>query len=828
MSWFSHIPGSQKYSLTGQNKNKSKKKQTQQSENFSGRKVTVADQKTSIPWHTVRKQLSASHGKQTQQKVMKDLKPSNLSLRKVTELHQQAEKITARTTQKNQKKLSRWLCFTHTDSPVSKAFSHLYSSVALSKLPALEKQRMTDFLTEKIGNKPSSLNKAEVTESCVKNLVGYRSCFSKLAPETAAALKTQLSCHGPVFSGQLTDFMEIRGDFNPIQQHWANKFKAATSLTASLTQDSPFEKRAKLSFTQQKTQIIKQKRRLSEMATTLNKNQLTLPANLHKAMISDIKVQIKQMDEHLIFINECIKNDFSSTENFTTQKQRQINTAINLLDQAIADTIKNREQAVPKKQDELTLLLNEYGQLKRKLKQLSPNTNTKTSPPHDISLSLREHRHDIMETLKASGMPSAYIKKNWASVEVKLVNREGWKTISKPLILRDAGQQLKCESHIKPAANMRFHAEETEMQDAGARDPFENSYKGGACSSPTKTRTDHALNLHQSSLRMSGQPKALYAGIRSGTMAAQKLKDPEERAKASDNWAKEIVTSALVHKLEQSPSLYSHIKTGEPIAINLGSTSLLTPDLLRSKTHFSDNERLLQSEQYNALHRLANSNDPLVVYDAEGNQHEIKIALDVAAMNVGVNTLSLNNMIEGVTQSRSKADEYMQTGLEKLMGSLDSSQPLKGWAGQWLAENPDSPDAATIKQLCHQIRHIYNAKLHHHEGQDAYKLVVRIQLLLHSINAVPHFNCKSGKDRTGEADARIKEFAFEVSRAGGTVPEPESSWTMERKEQVQAFLYGAGEQEVLMNNVGDAKLKTATGKQQQGELFSLLHEKVAM
>lgn len=57
---------------------------------------------------------------------------------------------------------------------------------------------------------------------------------------------------------------------------------------------------------------------------------------------------------------------------------------------------------------------------------------------------------------------------------------------------------------------------------------------------------------------------------------------------------------------------------------------------------------------------------------------------------------------------------------------------------------------------------MFNSKMHHPEGTDAYKFISRLLMLADFIEAVPHFNCKSGKDRTGEADASVKALACEI------------------------------------------------------------------
>lgn len=101
------------------------------------------------------------------------------------------------------------------------------------------------------------------------------------------------------------------------------------------------------------------------------------------------------------------------------------------------------------------------------------------------------------------------------------------------------------------------------------------------------------------------------------------------------------------------------------------SSSLLTADYARHITHVNDDELQLQREQYRASQALAASDEPLVIYDAQGKEYQVKIALKVATLNVGVNLLSLNPVVAAALSSWSQADKYTEEGLTTLAGSLN-------------------------------------------------------------------------------------------------------------------------------------------------------------
>ena len=511
----------------------------------------------------------------------------------------------------------------------------------------------------------------------------------------------------------------------------------------------------------------------------------------------------------------------------------RLNTAIEILTNAIADAEKNKQllprektipdQQVKKYQKQLEIFENQKNALKIE-------TGAHPSPNH-FSQVLKKHEDAIKAGLKASGLSSTYLRKNWKKTQTALINEAGWETVNKSLLLRKDNHHIQCSSRIKPAALMRFYPDQLmkpaqiQQQHIPGRDPFEYSYAGKACASETSSTTDHALNLQETSLDTidkNGSPRELFSAMRSGATPVKKLTNPDQQARAASSWAKEIATAALIRKLTQSPTARTQVQNGAPVTLKLGSTSLLTPDLLRHKLQIHHDEHALQYELYQALHNLARpENSTLTVYDANGSRHEIKVTLDVATINQGVNKFALDDTMEKILHSRAGADKYTKEGLNKVMGHLDPATSPGGWVGEWLANNPTHCNKLIVEQLCRQIQRIYNTNLHHTEGFDAYKLITRFQLLLYYIGAMPHFHCKSGKDRTGMADACIKEMAFAIDQSG-KVPEPDAPWTLERKEWRQAFMYGAGEQEVLMQNIGASKFKTSTGKKELGELFPLL------
>ena len=91
-------------------------------------------------------------------------------------------------------------------------------------------------------------------------------------------------------------------------------------------------------------------------------------------------------------------------------------------------------------------------------------------------------------------------------------------------------------------------------------------------------------------------------------------------------------------------------------------------------------------------------------------------------------------------------------------------------------------------------------------------MVSRLSLVSHLMGETPLFNCKSGKDRTGQLDAEVKFLAAAADESGGRVPAPDESmeaWRPVRND----FVFNTGNLEMQRLNTGlpGYKLKGVPG-----------------
>ncbi|EEB1715383.1 SPI-1 type III secretion system effector inositol phosphate phosphatase SopB, partial [Salmonella enterica subsp. enterica serovar Enteritidis] len=314
--------------------------------------------------------------------------------------------------------------------------------------------------------------------------------------------------------------------------------------------------------------------------------------------------------------------------------------------------------------------------------------------------------------------------------QVKQLNNQPWQTIKNTLTHNGhhyTNTQL-------PAAEMKI----------GAKDIFPSAYEGkGVCSWDTKN-IHHANNLWMStvSVHEDGKDKTLFCGIRHGVLSPYHEKDPLLRHVGAENKAKEVLTAALFSK----PELLNKALAGEAVSLKLVSVGLLTASNIFGKegTMVEDQMRAWQSltQPGKMIH--------LKIRNKDGDLQTVKIKPDVAAFNVGVNELALK-LGFGLKAS----DSYNAEALHQLLGNdLRPEARPGGWVGEWLAQYPDNYEV--VNTLARQIKDIWKNNQHHKDGGEPYKLAQRLAMLAHEIDAVPAWNCKSGKDRTGMMDSEIK------------------------------------------------------------------------
>lgn len=143
------------------------------------------------------------------------------------------------------------------------------------------------------------------------------------------------------------------------------------------------------------------------------------------------------------------------------------------------------------------------------------------------------------------------------------------------------------------------------------------------------------------------------------------------------------------------------------------------------------------------------------------------------------------------------------------MAQLFGNDMLGGMVETYLARSDISArDRQNIQALRYEIHALWAAGGYRMSGADPYRLPARLAMLGHIMGMMPLFNCKSGKDRTGQMDVACKTLALQMHENGGLLPPfnaPRSSMDQQIFQQVAL---NGGNLEMQRLNTGLAGFKT--------------------
>ena len=119
-------------------------------------------------------------------------------------------------------------------------------------------------------------------------------------------------------------------------------------------------------------------------------------------------------------------------------------------------------------------------------------------------------------------------------------------------------------------------------------------------------------------------------------------------------------------------------------------------------------------------------------------------------------------------------------------------------------------EIAVITDLGRQIKTMAKDRSYLADRHEPYKMVSRLALLSNKLGHKTAFNCKSGKDRTGQLDSEVKYLAARADILG-RVPEPNQAPTPESQKAKTNFVLRGGSLEMQAYNTGLPGYKNALG-----------------
>ena len=400
--------------------------------------------------------------------------------------------------------------------------------------------------------------------------------------------------------------------------------------------------------------------------------------------------------------------------------------------------------------------------------------------------SLGKELHAILPNLS-----SGKLAKDIKAAHIQVLNSQPWNVIQRDVqYLGHTGSSVTARSTITPARHIGT------IGQTMARD----NLQGVSCGDRGQER--HAVNLACTEISVGGT--TLFRGLRHGVNSAYTLTNPADRMSANNTRAREIFTAAL----QSSPELLQKAQAAQPgdiIDLPLLSTSLLTPDVWRRWGGGAEKNHL--REQCNAWQDACQGGLCQITVSIAGQAKTVTVRPDVVSFNFGVNTgaQSTGKSLLGGWGTSMDLNEQAMT---KLFGSKPAWQG--GIVAQYLIQ-PNVPvrNRQMIVDLRTQIINLWENKGFRETGEDPYRLPARLAMLGHLMGMMPLFNCKSGKDRTGQMDVACKSLALQMYERNGRLPPLNQTQTGMDKQIFQQVAINGGNLEMQRMNTGLAGFKTS-------------------
>ena len=491
-----------------------------------------------------------------------------------------------------------------------------------------------------------------------------------------------------------------------------------------------------------------------------------------------------------------------------------------------------------------------------------PLTHPKISQPKMIELF-------VQHQLKAAGVA----KRDMPKVEfllrqgiVEEINNKAWPTVDKAVKFKMAGEEYSAHSTITPANRLAQHFD-ADYPSNGISSMDRMQYKHVANMAHSKMTAGNGtvtfsgirhgildpfaingknlrnLPIPEISVMVKellldtgvvavpdGESVGNHASKIAEQIKAGKSKIPNLTGKLRDESSKMMARELLTAAVVSDPQKLQKALDGDTVDVALNSISLVTPDTIRGflQSGTGGDEKAMLARQTASLKGLAESGQPITlkVRDAQGEVQSISVRPRVRTFNFGVNrgavatsqrVLGPRTPFWGRAMGWEFAAKMNNPELRELLGD-PKSRELGGAVAAKIEEMTNSNDETTrkqailLRQTATQVKDIWRGGSFRRGGREPYKMVSRLALMSHLMGETTLYNCKSGKDRTGQLDAEVKYLAS-VANTTWQIPTPEAAHTDESRRMRTNFALNTGNHEVQQMSTGlkGYKLKGVPG-----------------
>jgi len=299
----------------------------------------------------------------------------------------------------------------------------------------------------------------------------------------------------------------------------------------------------------------------------------------------------------------------------------------------------------------------------------------------------------------------------------------------------------------------------------------------GGHTSGDKSTTD-AVNVWQSQLRAE-DGRSIFNAVRHGVCVADKL-EGEERTNAAISRAEGVAKAVFLARPDLLAKADGTRGTeANPIEFDITNISLLS----------TVNEGDLVAGQHGAFEAINGRQAPIKLVMAGGETIYIKPKFTM--FNFSVNPM---RCFSGTTQTKMN-----EAAFAAFSSRVDA----------YLAAHPDDPKRDVIRQLLFEVKEVVDhPQKYQRDSKDLYKASSRLAVLSNLIGEVPTYNCKSGKDRTGQNDVEAKFLATLIEHKM-PIPELNAPLTPEQTRIYRDIALESGNLEIQQINTGLGGFKTS-------------------